>query len=194
MKTILDSNPLNDLYEYMNDIICNKDYKYDEKSDELLDYILSSNNYIFNIGYKTKTIELYSGFYIYFIKGCYHTDLRSYDYINIYNTSYLIIPIDQYLNINNKDYDKILGHSVQFNSIKNIIEFFISVTCGNINKYINTIQADIINLAPSIIAACIINNKCGLLEIDVDGNNIDYNYLMNIIYNEGLMKALMGFY
>ena len=196
MKAILEDNPLYKLYNILNYCICNiNNYEFDKESDEIIDLILQGNKYKFEDNYKTKTLELYNGFYLYLVLGINHEDEKNYDFIDIYGSKYLIIFLDTFKYLSKENpYDEILGNSIQFNAIKSIIEFYISITT-NVNRLAGTIQADTYYVAPSVIAAAILDNVFGLTENDVEGNNLNYEYLRKVLSTKnGVEYTLLGIY
>ena len=78
--------------------------------------------------------------------------------------------------------------------IKSIIEFYISITT-NVNRLAGTIQADTYYVSPSVIAAAILDNVFGLTENDVEGNNLNYEYLRKVLNTKnGVEYTLLGIY
>ena len=204
MKTKYDNNPLfilrSLLQEYINNGITG------DNPDAIIDKILLCNGYTFSENKKSNTVELYDDFYLYFISGASHGDERFYDYISLYGSKYLIIPLDYFDNINKErtNYDDdnmsiedrakyMMGLSNEFSALKTIVEFFISVSECNIKVLSNTIQGDIYIHASSYIAGVILlMSKCGLEENDTYGNSIPYEKIIDTLSTKELSFILMG--
>lgn len=195
MKTKYDNNPLyilkTKLQYYIHYGVRN------DNPDAVIDAILLNNHYTFSENKKSDTVELFDGFYIYFISGASNEDCNFYDYVSAYGSKYLIILLD-YFNIVNdsrseSSTDNILGLSNQFSALKTIVEIFISLIEPNIKTLGGTIQGNIYVHAGSYIAGAILaSSRCELKENDTYGNSIPYDKIIETISSKDLNYVLMG--
>ena len=200
MKTKYDNNPLyilkTKLQYYIHYGVIN------DNPDAVIDAILLNNHYTFSENKKSDTVELFDGFYIYFVSGASNEDCNFYDYVSAYGSKYLIILLD-YFDIVNKNrnegndyvysWNNILGLSNQFSALNTIVEVFISLIEPYIKILTGTIQGNIYVHAGSYIAGAILaSSKCGFEESDIYGNSIPYDKIIETISSKNLQYVLMG--
>ena len=211
MKAKYDYNPLMRLYEILDNAICDSVYKinedFDDTPDDVINSILKYNNCAFSDNVNSRTIEIIDDTYIYLLFGAKGNEFNEvFDYVDIYGSKYIIIFMDYFKNIKR---DKIsepvdnytveerleymMGNSVEFDAICNIVSFFISLI-SDVKPSPKSVQEKINSTAPVMIAAFIINKYRPLEENDCESAIIPYNDIMEMLNTGTLSTILLGLF
>lgn len=199
-----DIDPLVSLYSYLKQSIYKTNKGTDDEVDDIIRSVLEHNRCAFSDNVSSTTIQLTEDKYLCFMYGVKGNEFSEvYDYINIYGTSYIIIFMDYYkaikteikntysLNIED-NLDNIMGNSIYFNAICEIVNFVIKLL-SNIKPPSGSIQEKINSIAPTIIAANIINDIRPIQEEDCDGAIIPYSRIIELL-NTNINLILIGIF
>lgn len=198
-----DIDPLVSVYSYLKQLIYKTNKGTDDEVDDIIRSALEHNGCGFSDDVSSTTVQLTEDKYLCFMYGVKGNKFSEvYDYINIYGTSYIIIFMDYYKNIKTEiktnslsiedNLDNIMGNSIYFNAICEIVNFVIRLL-SNIKPPIGSIQEKINSMAPTIIAANIINDIRPLQEEDCDGAIIPYDRIMELL-NTNIDLILIGIF
>lgn len=197
-------DPLMLLYLHLKALIYKTNKGTDDEVDDIIRSALEYNGCAFSDNVSSTTIQLTEDKYLYFIYGVKGNKFSEiYDYINIYGTSYIIIFMDYYKTIKTEIKDtyslniednlnNIMGNSIYFNAICEIVNFIIKLL-STIKPPIGSIQEKINSIAPTIIAANIINDIRPIQEEDCDGAIIPYNRIIELL-NTNINMILIGIF
>ena len=196
MKIKYDYNPLFKLYkelDYAMYGIVNHKNNNDEETDDLINTLVGYNSAKLSNDVKSKTVEICDDVYLYLLYGAIGNDFNEvFDYIDIYGSSYIIVYMDYFKDIKTEDIGSedsldmgeklsyIMGNSNAFNGICSIVEFFIRLT-NKVKPNPGSIQEKINSIAPTMIAANILNRIKPLTENDCDGAIIPYERIMELL-------------
>lgn len=206
MKCKYETDPLYNLYCQLKLALVDKNITYDEAPDDIINAILGNNGCAFNDSVKSSTIELMSDTYLYLLYGAKNNEYNEvYEYINVFGSRYIIVFMD-YINGSLKHYDNIksnnmtieeeavymMGNSTAFNSICNIVEFFMRLIYGQ-KPNSGSVQQKQLSIVPSIIAASIVNEINPLQENDCDGSILPYEVIMEYL-NQPILNIILGLF
>ena len=212
MKVLYDNNPLYELYSSLSESLISyfKNLSgYKKEMDNVLQLILKNNKCEFRDTVYSKEVYIMNGNYLlYFISGAVGNKNNDFfDYVELNGLKILVIFVDFFKNIfsdnshNNsisKALGEVMGRSMYFNIIKNIVYIFNSTssTTNTETKLLyETSIAKINMLAPDIIGARVLYDITNELnEIDIEGSLIEYKDLMDNIINGNIKLVLYGIF
>ena len=197
MHVKYDANPLlilnNELQRRIYDFVIKDEFEDAEKIDDIIKRMLEYNSVAFADKIKAKIHFLYDNIYLYFISGAKGNDYNQvYDYVDVYGSSYIIIFLDYFKGINTESISEpdntsienklsyMMGNSIYFDAICNIVTFYIAII-SKVKPNPGSIQDKINSIAPTMIAANIINSIRELSENDCEDSIIPYSRIIELL-------------
>ena len=204
MKMYLDTNPLYELYEILNNEFqyCKRNCKIQGfpfnnlvQPESLITLMLKNNGCPFDkiFGWRVKELKSYPNYRVVFFYGAMgNAKNEFYDYIEVYGTKYLIIFMDFFADIEAEP-TPIVGRSTYFAALMKIVEVFLSTTTSMaeiVGALGTTCAAQNYRFAGLFIAAKILLDLVGLNEDDIE--LMPYDELMKFLKNISIKVLLMG--
>ena len=201
MKALYDDHPLTEFYNVLKNAIANlKDAMQSAEfrspnavEDPICKLILQNNGCAFGDKTYFEDIKLVStpNYAIKFVYGGKaNTILECYDYIEFYGMRYLVIFMDEFIDLHTDEPDPIFGRGQYVDKFSKLVDVFIQTAYPVGANLHATCAGNMYRFAPTLIACSIIDELFGLQESDI--NTMPYGEVREMLDNVGIGLLTVG--